>query len=367
MTSTMFQRIALVSFFSMACLACGTGTLDVGSGAPPATGEPAPPGAPTAPGAGTSAPPPATKPTDTDPPATKVLLFGGVGGESANVPLDDTWTFDGTQWRQVNAAGPSARSGALAATLHGNVVLFGGYDAASATSLDETWTFDGATWKKLEIPGPHGKSASAMVSIGDRIVLYGGGPEDVSGDTWTFDGSKWTEHAIPGPAARNLTGMAALGDRAVLFGGQLADSCKGTQACPAFMNDTWSFDGTSWTQLSPATAPSGRCFFTIASVDRDELVVYGGRDIHSEINDTWTFDGATWKQVAVSAPTGASGIANAAAGAMLGERAIFFGGAQSVPQGDTFAFGNDKWSLVDLTAHPVRPAPRVGAAMASLP
>ena len=196
--------------------------------------------------------------------------------------------------------------------------------------------------------------------------MYGGGADDISGDTWTFDGTKWTEHVIPGPAARDLTSMAALGGKAVLFGGQSA-TCQGSNPCPGFTNDTWTFDGTSSIELTLATAPSGRCLATLASVNGKELVMYGGRDVNSEVNDTWTFDGSTWTPVPVSAPTGTFGVRNLPSVAMLGDKAVFFGGAQSAPQGDTFELSNNAWSMVSFTAHPFVPVARVGGAMAPLP
>jgi hypothetical protein len=39
-----------------------------------------------------------------------VVLFGGNGNDG---DLDDTWTWNGTQWAQQTATGPSARSSAV--------------------------------------------------------------------------------------------------------------------------------------------------------------------------------------------------------------------------------------------------------------
>ncbi len=56
-------------------------------------------------------------------------------------------------------------------------------------------------------------------------------------------------------------------------------------------NETWTFDGTSWTQQTPATIPSGRINPQMAydSV-RQETLLYGGEGA----SDTWVWNGTTW-------------------------------------------------------------------------
>ena len=46
------------------------------------------------------------------------LLFGGDHGDSGQV-YDDTWTFDGAGWTQLQVVGPSGRAGAVMAPLNG--------------------------------------------------------------------------------------------------------------------------------------------------------------------------------------------------------------------------------------------------------
>jgi hypothetical protein len=76
------------------------------------------------------------------------------------------------------------------------------------------------------------------------VVLFGGFTLPThadSNDTWTFDGTRWTQLSVSNaPPARSFAAMATLGNEVVLFGG----------AAIGFLNDTWMFDGTSWTQVS---------------------------------------------------------------------------------------------------------------------
>src|SRR5439155_6137813 len=75
----------------------------------------------------------------------------------------------------------------------------------------------------------------------------------------------------------------------VIFGG-------GTVIPPTDFNDTWVWDGTTWTQLFPATSPSARSGSAMAyDVARGRVVVFGGADVDgTPLGDTWTWDGATW-------------------------------------------------------------------------
>ncbi len=101
---------------------------------------------------------------------------------------------------------------------------------------------------------PTARSDAAMAydsGIG-QMVLFGGADTDASllSDTWTTNGTTWTEAApSSSPSARSDEAMAydpSLG-RVVLFGGLGAGNTT--------LSDTWTYDGTTWSQLSPATSP----------------------------------------------------------------------------------------------------------------
>jgi hypothetical protein len=70
-------------------------------------------------------------------------------------------------------------------------------------------------------------------------------------DTATFDGASWTQLSIASqPPVRDSHAMATLGGKVVLFAGY---GSVGSTA-PNY-NDTWEFDGASWTQVSIANPP----------------------------------------------------------------------------------------------------------------
>jgi N-acetylneuraminic acid mutarotase len=199
-----------------------------------------------------------------------VVLFGGnTVTNSGGAYLSDTWTFDGATWTSVTTAStPSGRSGHAMATLGSKVVLFGGADATGPH--DDTWTFDGTTWTQLTpAASPPARRDGAMATLGGKVVLFGGYAYVTSDastdqvvlfdDTWTFDGTTWTQITpAASPSPRFDTAMAELGGKVVLFGGENSTTDVPPASLAAYFNDTWVFDGSTWTQLSPPTAPGVR-------------------------------------------------------------------------------------------------------------
>ncbi len=106
---------------------------------------------------------------------------------------------------------------------------------------------------EVHAPGtPGGYSQMSMATLGRTVVLFGGSASvDVpANETWTFDGSTWTAVTSPtAPSPRIAPSMATVGDRVVLFGGY--DGSQG-------LNDTWTFDGASWTEVTTPIAPDAR-------------------------------------------------------------------------------------------------------------
>src|SRR5207247_2076587 len=125
----------------------------------------------------------------------------------------------------------------------------------------------------------------------DEVVLFGGANENGAlRDTWTWDGTTWTQqHPATSPAGRVVMGMAydaAHGD-IVLFGGYNGSD----------LFDTWTWDGTAWTLQHPATSPSARDSMGMAyDAARGESVLLAGYNGSvGFLGDTWTWDGTTWR------------------------------------------------------------------------
>ena len=199
---------------------------------------------------------------------------------SANPPPVLNWTY------QHPATNPPDRAGASMAydRATGTVVLFGGEDRYS---FGDTWTWDGSTWTKQHpATSPSARELASMAydAATGTVVLFGGIGHRLFDDTWTWNGTTWTKQApATHPSPRRLASMAydtATGTD-VLFGGY------NTFDPPSALNDTWTWDGTTWTKQSPATRPPRQGGVVIASDAASGTVVlwiYGASD-----DQTWTW------------------------------------------------------------------------------
>jgi hypothetical protein len=300
----------------------------------------------------------------------QVVLFGG--NEVIPGPtLGDTWTSDGTAWTQQHpTTSPPARAEAAMAfdAATGTTVLFGGTVNGEPSAIGDTWTWDGTDWtEQFPAKSPPARFASSMVydAATGTVVLFGGGAAggDNLGDTWTWDGTNWTQVDDAGdagcttsctdsPPARTAPSMAydAATGKVVLFGGDVAG---GSGA----LYDTWTWDGTNWTEQSPITSPPARMY---AAMTYDEatstVVLFGGfvpnGGVGNYLDDTWTWDGTNWTQVDDAGDAGcttsctdsppARRLATMTYDAATSD-VVLFGGAEPQPDGG-FELDGDSWT-----------------------
>ncbi len=174
-----------------------------------------------------------------------------------------------------------------------SVVMFGGSprDRTNHWS-NKTWLYGDGTWTA----GPaapseltaRGGAAMAFDPDINKIVMFGGaGPAwPPSNETWLFDGTSWTQGPAAPPDLLGRTGAEMVYDpdiqRIVMVGGSGA----------APFNDVWLFDGTQWTKGSdPPADMAPRQFFGMTyDESMHVLVVAGG----SGFSDVWYFDGTSW-------------------------------------------------------------------------
>ena len=119
------------------------------------------------------------------------------------------------QWNKLSpAVSPPAVSDHVMVGFLGRAWLFGGAGAGSSLS-NETWLWNGTTWSKLApkvSPAARMRSAGAYDTVRGKFVLFGGSTGLSTGlmnDTWEFDGTTWTQiKTLAAPSARNDTAMA---------------------------------------------------------------------------------------------------------------------------------------------------------------
>ncbi len=221
----------------------------------------------------------------------RFVVFSGEGQGFGDF-FSDVWAYDpaAAAWEELapNGAGPSNRYGSCA-----------GYDQAGDRFLithgftdsgrfDDTWAFDLAanTWTDVTpdgaLPGARCLHACGYEPATGALVMFGGQDDDVAflDETWSFDGSAWAQGPA-GPSARKFPGLAPVGGGIAVFGGDTAGGDAG---------DTWHLAGGTWAELAPAAAPSPREGPAATSDAAATLmVIFGGRGPDGELSDTWVF------------------------------------------------------------------------------
>jgi hypothetical protein len=245
-----------------------------------------------------------------DPISNTTILFGGLvdtygyPGTRQEGDANDTWSWDGTDWTQLNpVTSPPTRQYATAAfdAARGQTVVFGGLGDSGI--LDDTWTWDGTNWTQQHpVNSPPARFSASMAydPVTQKVVLFGGTVFNTQyfDDTWTWDGTNWTQEQPSNvPPARAYTSLAydPTSSSLILFGG--CTTCFGTTTD----SDTWSWDGQNWNQLQLAMSPPGRGAQAMVDGDTSSpILVFGGRQQGNAafdsgtpyLNDLWAF-GAT--------------------------------------------------------------------------
>jgi hypothetical protein len=223
-----------------------------------------------------------------DPAIKRIVLFGA--GEPT---MTDTWTYDGTTWTEQH---PATVPGYVSSGVFGPIGLSMAHDPGIGKLVlvgSETWTYDGTNWAKRSAGPPYTLTYDPPIygpltydaALG-KLVLYGatvtaesGGSSPGKGITWTYDGTTWTDQSSSAGLRAGDWGMAydPAVRRTVLFGG-VGQGAMRPFGSASFLNDTWTYDGRTWTQQFPATSPSPRSGALMVYDDAlNSLVLYGGQ------------------------------------------------------------------------------------------
>lgn len=206
---------------------------------------------------------------------------------------------------------PPARSGHDMAydPVRQRVVMFGGFPD-NGVRLGDTWLWDGSNWlPQAPTASPTARSGHRMTWDAARstVMLFGGRIDGTSAlymnDTWTWSGSNWTQ-AVVGtpPSAREGVALAYdpnfMGGSVILHGGLGSGGPRG---------ETFAWNGTTWTQLTLATGVPARVFHDMTySPTLGRIVLFGGSSGGSAsatfYGDTWVFDRTTWTQAMPTNP-----------------------------------------------------------------
>jgi putative cell wall-binding protein len=182
------------------------------------------------------------------------------------------------------------------------------YDGSADCGSAATSTWDGKTWtahEPLNAPPVRIGATLGYDGASKRVVMFGGssgcpGAGGSSGeltDTWTWNGSTWTqEHPAvsPPPAQTACAAWDAASNQFVMFGDWGSFSNHVYVPLP----QTWTWTGTTWQQLSAASSPpGGPCSMTYDAVRQVlVLLVLDKFDTAAGSVETWTWDGSSWSR-----------------------------------------------------------------------
>jgi hypothetical protein len=233
-----------------------------------------------------------------------VLVCGG----------SEVWEWNGEEWKSFTPK-PTPEFRRFAGLVYDQsikkTVMFGGYD--NINYRDETWTWDGAVWTKLKpSKKPNNRAQMSMWydPLAKKTFLYSGvGRPNLDervkrfADMWSFDGTTWTEvtkTADPGIRFGAQVTVDPRDGKVLLFGGLRATIDDKDNVNQWYGNDTWSWDGSTqkWTQVQTSAAPPARQNGALEWDEaRGRFVLYGGFAGNLYFSDTWLFDGTTWTPV----------------------------------------------------------------------
>jgi hypothetical protein len=228
------------------------------------------------------------------------------------------WEFDGTDWKGItglNKVPPARAFSSL--TYDPNIkktVLFGGF---ISDYINQTWTWDGTSWSQIEHDQPPQRAQASMWFDPhlNRTVLFGGVGRPSSqdrvnrfNDMWQFDGTNWSEIKpahVPPPRYGAQVAVDPRTGNALLFGGLRADTVQttGTDGKPTttqvqvYADDFWQWDGKDWTQVTYGRTPFARENAGMAwDPSTQMMVIFAGYAGQQYFSDLWTLQNDnTWQ------------------------------------------------------------------------
>ncbi len=213
-----------------------------------------------------------------------------------------------------------------------------------------------ATWNQLSpvvSPTPRAAQMMAYDAATGTVVMFGGYEVSTASvvylnDTWTFDGTTWTQatgKAAPPPRAAGAMAYDPIMKQVVLFGGYNGST---------YLGDTWTWDGSRsrWTREKPRRSPSPR---TLPMPFQDPLTgqacMFGGFNGQFYDLRSWRWTGRTWEPVQTTTQPYAR-----SAGIIANDRkrntVVVFGGLGDVNPNNTWLFDGTNWALESPTVQP---------------
>ena len=287
-----------------------------------------------------------------DPVNNVIDLYGGLNDVTS---FFDFWTYQNGQLKRQDTNSPTDCALPLAVfdTDRRKLVMF--------CESSATWEFDGTTWTQFDptkTSPPVHRFASMVYDQTLKKTVFFGGYDGVSlylDQTWTFDGTVWTQVKKNPAPFRSHAAMwwDPILKKTVMYGGlgRLTVNDRLTR-----FSDMWSFDGIGWTEIKPATTPGMRYGASVlVDPKTNHAFVFGGirvdiddknNQVQVYTNDMWEWDGTTWAKVTSSVLTPPVRENAGFAVDPLRNEFVLFGGYSGFYLSDLWTFNNGQWKQV---------------------
>jgi hypothetical protein len=227
---------------------------------------------------------------------TDILTGGRTGCAPSAGEYTDTWSWNGTTWTQLHPkdVGPGEMSWFSMAydPATKQEIAVGAYSGCGVVT--GMWTWNGSQWTQTPntavLPDALDSYSLAYDAATSTLILVGFAPPSTNGEqqpsghagpeTWSWNGSHWTllHPATPAPAVENpsIAYDPATHD-VVLFGGEVVSDPTSIPQPGASSGATWLWNGSTWALTATAASPPARYGASIAyDPELGATVLFGG-------------------------------------------------------------------------------------------
>jgi hypothetical protein len=224
-----------------------------------------------------------------------------------------------------------------------------------------TWKFVAGNWSVISTTGqvPATLGPGLVYDARDGYVLLYGGrlmstlPAPLTNQTWSYLGGTWTNLSRNGttvPTSVDLPNLVfdAYDDFVLMY------DEVGLSASPnGSLWTTWSYAAGNWTNLTSTAGPAPPSFFGGMAYDaRDQCVLYfGGETLADQLtNATWTFHAGVWTNISGSVSNAPGGrIAFGLTYDSAQHEVLMYGGLVHLYDFNWTAYGTDTWAYANGT------------------
>jgi hypothetical protein len=229
----------------------------------------------------------------------ETVLIGGVYEDNKGYQiLFDVWLWNGKRWKKNNMLCPVKEPEGVYDPTTGKILVLG-----EVTNKDklidegarqfELWSFDGADWQResQDVPVADGFSQLAFNHHRQTLLL----PVSENGTLVMYEWNKagWTKKSVttmaPTARTRFMFAYDAARQVAYLHGGRTDQK--------EFLNDLWQWNGSQWTNITPAEALGKKASARMV-YGKKEMVEYGGaldeNGKTTTTNEIWMLRGGQW-------------------------------------------------------------------------